>query len=70
MKILFDAVPNMWTETSLGGEPAAARLVSWHTAASHRFFFTLKGSFYGKAGGQAMGNDPFEALIDPTLRCT
>jgi glycosidase len=25
----------------------------------------VKGTFYGKASGQASGNDPFEALIDP-----
>jgi glycosidase len=28
-------------------------------------FSPLKGSFYGKAGGQAVENDPFESLVDP-----
>src|SRR2546422_1226669 len=32
---------------------------------SSDLFSPLKGSFYSKAGGQAIGNDPFESLIDP-----
>jgi len=66
MKILFDAVPN-----HVGPKhPWAVNppLPDWfHGTLQHHIdsFSPLKGSFYGKAGGQAMGNDPFEALIDP-----
>src|SRR5260370_5489923 len=28
-------------------------------------FSPLKGSFYGKAGSQTIGNNPFESLFDP-----
>jgi len=66
MKILFDAVPN-----HVGPKhPWAVNppLPDWfHGTLQHHIdsFSPLKGSFYGKAGGQAIGNDPFEALIDP-----
>jgi len=66
MKILFDAVPN-----HVGPKhPWAVNppLPDWfHGTLEHHIdsFSPLKGSFYGKAGGQAIGNDPFESLIDP-----
>ncbi len=66
MKILFDAVPN-----HVGPKhPWAVNppLPDWfHGTLQHHIdsFSPLKGSFYGKAGGQAIGNDPFESLIDP-----
>jgi len=66
MKIVFDVVPNHvgpkhpW----LSNPP----LPDWfHGTGQHHIdsFSPLKGSFYGKAGGQAVGNDLFESLIDP-----
>jgi glycosidase len=66
MKILFDVVPN-----HVGPKhPWVANppLSDWfHGTLQHHIdsFSTLKGSFYGKAGAQAIANDPFEALTDP-----
>jgi glycosidase len=66
MKIFFDAVPN-----HVGPKhPWVANppLPDWfHGTLQHHVdsFSPLKGSFYGKAGGQAIANDPFESLIDP-----
>ena len=66
MKILFDAVPN-----HVGpGHPWVVNppLPDWFhgTLQNHMDSFSpLKGSFYGKAGSPAIGNDPFESLIDP-----
>jgi neopullulanase len=67
MKILFDVVPNHvgpkhpWV--------SSPPLPDWfHGTLQHHIdsFSPLKGgSFYGKAGGQAIENDPFELLIDP-----
>ena len=66
MKILFDAVPNhvgpkhLWV--------SSPPLPDWFhgTLQNHMDSFSpLKGSFYGKAGSPAIGNDPFESLIDP-----
>jgi glycosidase len=65
MKIFFDVVPN-----HIGPKhPWVANppLPDWfHGTLQHHLdsFSSLKGSFYGKAGGQA-ANDPFESLIDP-----
>src|SRR5712675_1608029 len=66
MKIVFDVVPN-----HVGPKhPWVANppLPDWfHGTRQHHIdsFSPLKGSFYGKAGDQAIGNDPFESLIDP-----
>jgi glycosidase len=66
MKIFFDAVPN-----HVGPKhPWVANppLPDWfHGTLQHHIdsFSPLKGSFYGKASGQPVGNDPFELLIDP-----
>jgi glycosidase len=63
MKILFDAVPNH--VGPLNPWVANPPLPDWfHGTKQHHLdsFSPLKGSFYGKAGGQS---DPFEALIDP-----
>jgi neopullulanase len=66
MKIFFDIVPNhvgpkhLWV--------ANPPLPDWfHGTLQHHIdsFSPLKGNFYGKAGDQATGNDPFESLIDP-----
>lgn len=66
MKILFDAVPNHvgplhpWVENP--------PLPDWfHGTKQHHLdsFSPLKGTFYGKPGGQEAMNDPFESLIDP-----
>jgi len=66
IKIFFDVVPNHvgpkhpWVSNS--------PLPDWfHGTLQHHIdsFSPLKGSFYGKPGGQAIGNDPFESLIDP-----
>ncbi|HKV62806.1 MAG TPA: alpha-amylase family glycosyl hydrolase [Candidatus Acidoferrum sp.] len=66
MKIFFDAVPNHvgpkhpW----VSNQP----LPDWfHGTLQHHIdsFSPVKGSFYGKTGGQPIANDPFEALIDP-----
>jgi glycosidase len=71
MKIFFDFVPNHVGPTHpwVSNPP----LPDWfHGTLQHHIdsFSPLKGSFYGKAGGHAIGNDPFESLIDPhaTLR--
>jgi glycosidase len=66
LKIFFDVVPN-----HVGPKhPWVANppLPDWfHGTLQHHLdsFSPLKGSFYGKAGGQAAANDPFESLIDP-----
>ena len=66
MKIFFDAVPN-----HVGPKhPWVANppLPDWfHGTLQHHVdsFSPLKGSFYGKASGQPVANDPFELLIDP-----
>jgi len=66
MKIFFDVVPN-----HVGPKhPWVANppLPDWlHGTLQHHIdsFSPLKGSFYGKPNGQAIGNDPFESLIDP-----
>jgi len=66
MKIFFDAVPN-----HVGPKhPWVANppLPDWfHGTLQHHLdsFSPVKGTSYGKTGGQASGNDPFEALIDP-----
>ena len=66
MKIFFDAVPNHvgplnpWVTNS--------PLPDWfHGTKQHHVdsFSPLKGTFYGKPGGQAAANDPFESLVDP-----
>ena len=66
MKIFFDAVPN-----HVGPKhPWVANppLPDWFHGTLQRHldsFSPLKGSFYGKTGGQAIPNDPFESLVDP-----
>ncbi len=66
MKILFDAVPNhVGPKHPWVVNPP---LPDWfHGTLQHHLdsFSPVKGSFYGKPSGQAGGNDPFEALIDP-----
>jgi glycosidase len=66
MKIFFDAAPNhVGPKHPWVSNPP---LPDWfHGTLQHHIdsFSPLKGSFYGKAGGQAIGNDPFESLIDP-----
>ena len=66
MKIFFDIVPNhVGPKHPWVSNPP---LPDWfHGTLQHHIdsFAPLKGSFYGKAGGQAIANDPFEALIDP-----
>jgi len=66
MKIFFDAVPNhVGPKHPWVSNPP---LPDWfHGTLQHHIdsFSPLKGSFYGKAGGQAVANDPFESLIDP-----
>jgi glycosidase len=66
MKIFFDAVPNHvgplhpWVENP--------PLPDWfHGTKQHHLdsFSSLKGTFYGKPGGQEATNDPFESLVDP-----
>jgi glycosidase len=66
MKVFFDAVPNHvgpkhpWV--------SSPPLPDWfHGTLQHHLdsFSPLKASFYGKAGGQAAANDPFESLVDP-----
>ena len=66
MKILFDAVPNH--VGSLNPWVANPPLPDWfHGTKQHHLdsFSPIKGTFYGKQGGQAAMNDPFESLIDP-----
>ena len=66
MKIFFDAVPN-----HVGPKhPWVANppLPDWfHGTLQHHIdsFSPLKGSFYGKTGGQPIANDPLEVLVDP-----
>jgi glycosidase len=66
MKIFFDIVPN-----HVGPKhPWVANppMPDWfHGTPQHHLdsFSPLKGSFYGKTGGQPIANDPFESLIDP-----
>jgi glycosidase len=66
MKIFFDAVPNhVGPKNPWVSNPP---LPDWfHGTLQHHLdsFSPLKGSFYGKQDGQAIGNDPFESLIDP-----
>jgi glycosidase len=66
MKILFDIVPNhVGPKHPWVSNPP---LPDWfHGTLQHHIdsFSPLKGSFYGKAGGQAAENDPFELLTDP-----
>jgi glycosidase len=65
MKIFFDAVPNhVGPKHPWVSNPP---LADWfHGTLQHHLdsFSPVKGTFYGKPGGQASGNDPFEALID------
>jgi neopullulanase len=64
MKIFFDVVPNhVGPKHPWVSNPP---LPDWfHGTLQHHLdsFSPIKGSFYGKEGGQP--NDPFEALIDP-----
>jgi neopullulanase len=66
MKVFFDAVPNHVAPK----HPWVANppLPDWfHGTLQHHLdsFSPVKGSFYGRPSGQAAGNDPFEALVDP-----
>jgi glycosidase len=66
MKIFCDVVPNhVGSKHPWVSNPP---LPDWfHGTLQHHLdsFSPLKGSFYGKADGQAIGNDPFESLVDP-----
>jgi neopullulanase len=66
MKIFFDVVPNhVGPKHPWVSNPP---LPDWfHGTLQHHLdsFLPIKGSFYGKEGGQPTVNDPFEALIDP-----
>jgi len=66
MKVFFDAVPNhVGPKHPWVSNPP---LPDWfHGTPLHHLdsFSPLKGSFYGQAGNQPAGHDPFEALIDP-----
>jgi glycosidase len=66
MKIIFDVVPNhVGPKHPWVSNPP---LPDWFHGTPQRHLDTsspFKGSFYGKAGGQAAANDPFESLIDP-----
>ena len=66
MKILFDVVPNhVGPRHPWVADPP---LADWfHGTKQHHLdsFSPLKGTFYGKPGGQTAMNDPFESLIDP-----
>jgi neopullulanase len=66
MKIFFDAVPNhVGPKHPWVTNPP---LPDWfHGTLQHHIdsFSPLKGSFYGKTGGQPIANDPFEVLVDP-----
>ena len=66
MKIVFDVVPNhVGPKHPWVSNPP---LPDWfHGTGQHHIdsFSPFKGSFYGKAGGPAVGNDLFESLIDP-----
>src|SRR5690242_17797717 len=66
VKILFDAVPNH--VGPLHPWVANPPLPDWfHGTKQHHMdsFSPLKGTFYGKPGGQQAMNDPFESLVDP-----
>jgi glycosidase len=66
LKILFDVVPNH--VGPLHPWVANPPLPDWlHGTKQHHLdsFSPLKGTFYGKPGGQEAMNDPFESLIDP-----
>jgi len=66
MKICFDAVPNhVGPKHPWVSNPP---LPDWfHGTLQHHIdaFSPPKGIFYGRADSQAIGNDPFESLIDP-----
>jgi neopullulanase len=66
MKIFFDAVPNhVGPKHPWVSNPP---LPDWfHGTLQHHLdsLSPVQGTFYGKASGQASGNDPFETLIDP-----
>jgi glycosidase len=66
MKIFFDAVPNhVGPKHPWVSNPP---LPDWFhgTLRQHLDSFSpLKGTFYGKPGGEKGGYDPFEALLDP-----
>ena len=66
MKVFFDVVPNhVGPRHPWVSNPP---LPDWfHGTLQHHIdsFSPLKGSFYGKAGGKGISNDPFESLIDP-----
>jgi glycosidase len=66
MKVFFDVVPNhIGPKNPWVMNPP---LPDWfHGTLQHHMASSspLKGSFYGKPGGQASSNDPFESLIDP-----
>jgi glycosidase len=66
MKVLFDAVPNhVGPKHPWVSNPP---LPDWfHGTLQHHLdsFAPFKPSFYGKQGGQAIANDPFESLVDP-----
>jgi glycosidase len=66
MKIFFDVVPNhVGPKHPWVSNPP---LPDWfHGTLQHHLdsFSPIKSSFYGKTGGQAAANDPFEALVDP-----
>jgi neopullulanase len=66
IKIFFDAVPNhVGPKHPWVSNPP---LADWfHGTLQHHLdsYATFKPSFYGQAGGRAIANDPFEALIDP-----
>ncbi len=66
LKVFFDVVPNHVSPQHpwVSNPP----LPDWfHGTRQHHLdsFSPLKGSFYGRPGGQAVMNDPFESLIDP-----
>jgi neopullulanase len=66
MKVLFDTVPNH--VGPLNPWVANPPLPDWfHGTKQHHLdsFSPVKGEFYGKPGGEAVKNDPFEALVDP-----
>jgi neopullulanase len=66
IKILFDAVPNH--VGPLNPWVTNPPLADWfHGTKQHHLdsFSPLKGTFYGKSGGEAVKNDPFESLVDP-----
>ena len=66
LKIFFDAVPNhVGPKHPWVSNPP---LPDWFHGTLQRHLdssLPLKGSFYGKTGGQSNSNDPFESLVDP-----